>query len=152
MLITLGYFQIYRKTIVGIHCNVFVSSVSGFLSFKEHIFQGTPFSGCFQTQHLQYGKQDLEEFTLCSMFKHSPNGKDMVLWNIVFPRGNRHVKEKKSCPIKDTMSVKISFTHYRNYIPGRRVKLPVDFSEFDWFMFFGSFFFHYYCQLVKGQL
>ena len=83
------------------------------------------------------------------MFKHSPNGKGMVLWNIVFPRGNRHVKEKKSCPIKDTMSVKISFTHYRNYIPGRRVKLPVDFSEFDWFMFFGSFFFSLLLSISK---
>ena len=33
------------------HCNVFnvLSCVSAFPSFKEHIFQGTPFSGCFQT-------------------------------------------------------------------------------------------------------
>ena len=51
--------------------------------------------------------------------------------------------------MKDTMSVKISFTHYRNYIPGRRVKLPVDFSEFDWFMFFGSFFFSLLLSISK---
>ena len=52
------------------HCNVFnvLSCVSAFPSFKEHIFQGTPFSGCFQTS----------EFTSCSMFKHSLNGKGMV--------------------------------------------------------------------------
>ena len=33
------------------HWNVFMSlsSVSGFPNFKEHIFQGTRFSGCFQT-------------------------------------------------------------------------------------------------------
>ena len=33
------------------HCNVFISfsCVSAFPSFKENIFQGTPFSGCFQT-------------------------------------------------------------------------------------------------------
>ena len=32
------------------HCNVFMSSssVSGFPNFKEHIYQGTPFSWCFQ--------------------------------------------------------------------------------------------------------
>ena len=62
------------------------------------------------------------EFTLCSTFKHSPNGKDMfygpkgygimasmeyiliiystngegmVLWNIVFPSGNCHGKRQK---------------------------------------------------------
>ena len=32
------------------HCNVFLSLFGVFVlpSFKEHIFQGTPFSGCFQ--------------------------------------------------------------------------------------------------------
>ena len=42
--------------------------MSGFPSFKGHIFQRTPFSVCFQ----------ILEFTLCSMFKHSPNGKGVV--------------------------------------------------------------------------
>ena len=43
-------------------------SVSGFPNFKDHIHQGIPFSGCFQ----------IYKFTLCSMFKHSPNGKRIV--------------------------------------------------------------------------
>ena len=94
-------------------------------------------------------ENETEEFTLCSMFKHiynrkgmvygpngkgiiasleytliiySPNGKGMALWNIVFPIGNRHGKRKKSCTKKDTMSVKISFMHDRNYITLTRVK------------------------------
>ena len=48
------------------HCNLFVSlsSVSSFPSFKEHIFQGTPFSGCFQILHLRHGKRDLGIYTL----------------------------------------------------------------------------------------
>ena len=32
------------------------------------------------------------------------------------------VNNKKRCPIKDTMSIKISFMHYRNYITWTRVK------------------------------
>ena len=32
------------------------------------------------------------------------------------------VNDKKRCPIKDTMSIKISFMHYRNYITWTRVK------------------------------
>ena len=36
-----------------------LSSASSFPSFKEHTFQGTTFSGCFQIQHLRYGKKDL---------------------------------------------------------------------------------------------
>ena len=32
---------------------------------------------------------------------YSPNGKGMVLWNIVFPSGNGD--DKKRCTIKDTM-------------------------------------------------
>ena len=102
-------------------------------------------------------ENETEEFTLCSMFKHissgkgmvygpngkgiiasleytliiySPNGKGMALWNIVFPSGNRHGKRKKRCTKKDTMSVKISFMHYRNYITWTRVKLPVVCEEF----------------------
>ena len=47
---------------------------------------------------------------------YSPNRKDMVLQNNVFLSGNRHGKRKKGCAIKDTMLVKISFMHYRNYI------------------------------------
>ena len=47
-------------------CNVFVSlsSMSGFLSFKEHVFQGTTFGGCFQIKPLRHGKQDLGTYTL----------------------------------------------------------------------------------------
>ena len=32
------------------------------------------------------------------------------------------VNDKKRCPIKYTMSIKISFIHYRNYITWTRVK------------------------------
>ena len=40
--------------------------------------------------------------------------------------------------MKDAMSMKICFMHYRNYIKLTRVKLPVVFEEFYWFIFFGS--------------
>ena len=61
------------------------------------------------------------------------------------------LKDKKSCTIKDTMSVKISFIHYRNYITWTRVKLPVVFEKFDMVYIFWLFFScYYYCQLVKG--
>ena len=41
------------------HCNAFLSlfSVYGLPSFKEHLFQKTPFSGCFKIYHILYGKQ-----------------------------------------------------------------------------------------------
>ena len=53
------------------------------------------------------------------------------------------VKDKKRCTIKDTMSIKISFMHYRNYITRAKLKLPVVFEEFDlgyifWLLFFFS--------------
>ena len=53
------------------------------------------------------------------------------------------VKDKKRCTIKDTMSIKISFVHYRNYITRAKLKLPVVFEEFDlgyifWLLFFFS--------------
>ena len=32
-----------------------------------------------------------------------------------FPSGNCHGKRKKRCTIKDTVSIKITFMHYRNY-------------------------------------
>ena len=48
------------------------------------------------------------------------------------------VKNKNRCTMKDTMSMKICFMHYRNYIKLTRVKLPVVFEEFYWFIFFGS--------------
>ena len=51
-----------------------------------------------------------------SLTIYSPNGRGMVLRNIVFQLVTAMVKEKKRCSIKDTMSVKISFMHYRNYI------------------------------------
>ena len=40
------------------------------------------------------------------------------------------IKDKKRCTIKDTMSIKISFMHYRNYFTWTKVKLPVVFEEF----------------------
>ena len=36
-------------------------------SLKERIFQGTPFSGCFQILHLRYGKQDLGTYTMLNV-------------------------------------------------------------------------------------
>ena len=63
------------------------------------------------------------------------------------------VKDKNRCTIKDTMSIKIIFMHYRNYITWTRIKLPVVFEEFDMvYIFLLLFSFHYCCQLVKGQL
>ena len=41
------------------------------------------------------------------------------------------LKDKKRCTIKDTMSFKISFMHYRNNISWTKVKLPAAFGEFD---------------------
>ena len=43
------------------------------------------------------------------------------------------------CTIKDTISIKISFIHYRNYITWTRVKLPSLFQEFHMVNIFGSF-------------
>ena len=150
-----------------------LSSVSGFPNtyFKEHLSMfASKYSIC-NMENKTYG------FTLCSMFKHSPNGKSMVygpngkgimalieytliiygpsgksmvLWNIIFPSGM--IKDKKWCTMKDTMSIKISFTHYRNYIAWTTVKLPVVFEEFDMFFFWLLDSFHYYCQLLIGQL
>ena len=51
------------------------------------------------------------------------------------------VKDKKRCTIKDTMTIKTSFVHYRNYIMWTRVKLPVVFLEFDMFYIFWLRFF-----------
>ena len=63
------------------------------------------------------------------------------------------VKDKNRCTIKDTMSTKISFMHYRNHITWTRVMLPVVLEEFDIvYIFWLLFTFHYYCQLVKGHL
>ena len=49
------------------------------------------------------------EYTLIGF---SPNGKGMTLLNKVIVM----VKDKKNWTIKDTMSIKIGFKHYRNYI------------------------------------
>ena len=51
------------------------------------------------------------------------------------------VKDKKRCTIKDTITIKTSFVHYRNYIMWTRVKLPVVFLEFDMFYIFWLRFF-----------
>ena len=57
------------------------------------------------------------------------------------------VKDKKRCSIKDTMSIKISFLHYRNYITWTRVKSAVAFEEFDMvYLLWLVFSFHYQCQ------
>ena len=62
-------------------------------------------------------------------------------------------KDKERCTLKDTMAIKISFMHYRNYIIWTRITLPVVFEEFDMFYVFWLIFsFHYHGQLVKGQL
>ena len=71
------------------------------------------------------------------MFKYIPNGKSMVYdpmdkelwlqWNIpsyfIAPVEKAWfyeiiviAEDKKRCTIKDTMSIKTSFMHYRNYI------------------------------------
>ena len=63
------------------------------------------------------------------------------------------VKDKNRCTMKDTMSIKISFMQYKNYITWTRLTLPVVFEEFDMvYIFWLLFSFHYCCQLVKGQL
>ena len=63
------------------------------------------------------------------------------------------VKDENRCTIKDTMSIKVSFMHHRNYITGTRVKLPVVSEELDMVYIFRLLFtFQYYCQFVKGQL
>ena len=41
------------------------------------------------------------------------------------------VKDKKRCTIKYTMTIKVSFIHYRTCITWTRVKLPVVFEKFD---------------------
>ena len=57
------------------------------------------------------------------------------------------VNNKKRCPIKDTMSIKISFMHYRNYITWTRAKSAVAFEEFDMvYLLWLLFSFHYHCQ------
>ena len=40
-------------------------------------------------------------------------------------------KDENRCTIKDTMLIKVSFMHHRNYIKWTRVKLPVVFEELD---------------------
>ena len=58
-----------------------------------------------------------------------------------FPRGDRHGKRKKICTTKDTVSIKISFMHYRNYITWTRVKLLVVFEELYMVYIFDPLFF-----------
>ena len=164
------------------HCNLFVflSSVSGFPSFKEHIFQGTPFSDCFQILHLRHGKRDLGIYTLFNVSAHpqwkrhrlwpngkgimasleytlmiySPNGKGMGLWNIVFPSGNRHGKRKKRCIKKIQCRSKLVLCITgTTRVTWTRVKLPVAFEEFYMvYIFWLLLSLYYYCQLVQGQL
>ena len=59
-------------------------------------------------------------------------------------------KDKKRCPIKDTMSIKTNFMHYRNYITWTRVKSAVAFEEFDMiYLFWLLFSLHYHCQSLS---
>ena len=54
------------------------------------------------------------------------------------------VNDKKRCSIKDTMSIKINFMHYRNYITWTRIKSAVAFEEFDMvYLLWLVFSFHY---------
>ena len=81
---------------------------------------------------------------------YSTYGKGMVLWILFFQVVIVMVKDKKRCTIKDAMSIKVSFIHYRNCITWTRIKLLVVFEEFDmvydfWFLFS----FHCHRQLVK---
>ena len=102
------------------------------------------------------------------MFKYIPNGKSMVYdpmdkelwlqWNIpsyfIAPVEKAWfyeiivmAEDKKRCTIKDTMSIKTSFMHYRNYITWTRVKAAVAFEEFDIvYLFWLLFSLHYHCQ------
>ena len=41
------------------------------------------------------------------------------------------VKNKKGCAVRDTVTIKINFMHYRNYITWTRAKLSEVFEEFD---------------------
>ena len=59
-------------------------------------------------------------------------------------------EDKKRCTIKDTMSIKTSFMHYRNYITWTRVKSAVAFDEFDMiYLFWLLFSLHYHCQSLS---
>ena len=60
------------------------------------------------------------------------------------------VNDKKRCLIKDPMSIKISFMHYRNYITWTRVKWTVAFEEFDMvYLFWLLFSFQHHCQSLS---
>ena len=105
------------------------------------------------------------------MFKYIPNGKSMVYgpmdkelwlqWNIpsyfIAPVEKAWFyeiivmeKDKKRCPIKDTMSIKTSFMNYRNYITWTRVKSAVTFEEFDMvYLFWMLFSLHCHCQSLS---
>ena len=58
---------------------------------------------------------------------YRPNRKGMVLWRLFFEVLIIMVKHKKDS-IKDTMSIKISFTYYMKWA---RVMLPVVFKDFE---------------------
>ena len=60
------------------------------------------------------------------------------------------VKDKKRYAIKDAMSIKISFMHYRNYITWTKVKSPLVFEEFDLVCPFMAFFFSLSLSIYKN--
>ena len=81
---------------------MFVSlfSVSSFCSLKEHIFQETPFSACFQMEPCDT-ENNTWEFKLCPMFKHSPNRKSMVYGpNGIYPQQKRHYGSNRISPYR----------------------------------------------------
>ena len=51
--------QVHATYTLLYHFDMFVSlfGVSGFCSLKKHIFQETPFIGCFSMEPMRYGKQ-----------------------------------------------------------------------------------------------
>ena len=105
------------------------------------------------------------------MFKYIPNGKSMVYdpmdkelwlqWNIpsyfIAPVEKAWfyeiivmAEDKKRCTIKDTMSIKTSFMHYRNYITWTKVKSAIAFEEFDMvYLFCLLFSLHCHCQSLS---
>ena len=91
-----------------------------------------------------------QEFKLCSMFKHSPNGKGMIYCrNLINPNGEGVMATmeytswliapmEKVQSIKNKMSIEISFLHYMNRT---RIMLTVVFEEFEVVCIFLAVFF-----------
>ena len=127
------------------HCNMFVSlsRVSGFPSFKNTYFKQQFSVVASKYRNLHY----------VQCLNIAPTENAWICEILFYQIAIVMLKDKNRCTIKDTMSMKISFMQYRNYITWTRVTLPVVFEEFDMFYIFWLLFtFQYHCQLVKGQL